>query len=115
MARGIARRSGILVVNALRREKSTATQAGLSNTGRRSNVRGAFQCKRTGLVKDRRVLLIDDVMTTGSTAASCALALKRAGAQRVALLTVARVDRRMDASRRAGAHSMVGGEVSNVQ
>jgi adenine/guanine phosphoribosyltransferase-like PRPP-binding protein len=42
-----------------------------------------------------RILLIDDVMTTGSTAAACALALKRAGATRVALLTVARVDRRL--------------------
>ena len=39
---------------------------------------------------------MDDVMTTGSTAAACAAALKRAGAAKVALLTIARVDRRMD-------------------
>ena len=45
---------------------------------------------------NRRILLIDDVMTTGATAASCAVALKQAGARRVALLTVARVDRRME-------------------
>ena len=52
----------------------------------------------------KRILLIDDVMTTGSTATACALALKRAGAARVALLTVARVDRRMEA--RAGGGSI---------
>jgi adenine/guanine phosphoribosyltransferase-like PRPP-binding protein len=45
----------------------------------------------------QRVLLIDDVMTTGSTAAACARALKQAGAVQVVLLTVARVDRRMPA------------------
>jgi len=54
-------------------------------------------------VEGKRILLIDDVMTTGSTATSCALALKGAGAAKVALLTVARVDRRM------AAHSMAGG------
>ena len=42
------------------------------------------------------MLLIDDVMTTGATAASCARALKRAGARQVTLLTLARVDRRTD-------------------
>jgi len=101
LARGIARRCAIPVVHALKRVRPTVAQAGLSNTGRRQNVAAAFQLRRAPwarTVEGKRLLLIDDVMTTGSTAAACALALKRAGAARVALLTVARVDRRMGVS-----------------
>jgi ComF family protein len=99
IARFLSRRTGIPVVAALRRARSTASQAGLSNTRRRRNVTGAFRCPRrlVAAVRGRRLLLIDDVMTTGSTAAACAFALKRAGAARVALLTIARVDRRLSA------------------
>jgi ComF family protein len=93
LARTIARRCGIPVIHALKRVRPTVAQAGLSNTGRRQNVTAAFRPRRT--VEGKRILLIDDVMTTGSTAAACALALKRAGAAKVALLTVARVDRRI--------------------
>jgi len=99
LARAIARHTALPVVNALRRTQATLTQAGLSNTSRRRNVAAAFRCKRPEAVAGKRILLIDDVMTTGSTAAACALALKRAGARKVALLTVARVDRRMDGAR----------------
>ena len=98
LARTIARRCAIPVIRALRRVRPTVAQAGLSNTGRRQNVAAAFRPRRAPWappVEGKRVLLIDDVMTTGSTAAACALALKRAGAAKVALLTVARVDRRM--------------------
>jgi ComF family protein len=105
LARGIARRTGIPFARTLRRVRSTRAQAGLSNTARRRNVSSAFVCRRSlrgGELRGRRVLLIDDVMTTGSTAAACARALKSAGTARVALLTVARVDRRMDAARGAG-------------
>jgi predicted amidophosphoribosyltransferase len=80
----------------LARARHTAAQAGLSNTARRRNMSGAFRCSRPDALAGKRILLIDDVMTTGSTAAACAAALKRAGATRVALLTLARVDRRMD-------------------
>lgn len=95
LAREIARRCGLRVVNALGRRRATRSQAGLSNTARRQNVARAFRVRRPAAVAGRRVLLIDDVMTTGATAAACAAALKRAGARRVALLTAARVDRRL--------------------
>jgi ComF family protein len=101
LARAIARRTGIPVVRALRRVHATVAQASLSNASRRGNVATAFRC--------RRAVLIDDVMTTGATAASCARALTRSGAAKVALLTVARVDRRMDVGRRAAAEFEVGG------
>jgi ComF family protein len=97
LARGIARRCGVLMVRALRRTRCTATQTGLSHTGRRQNVTGAFQVRRPRAVAGKRVLLIDDVMTTGSTAAACAAALRRAGASRIMVLTAARADRRMPA------------------
>ena len=96
LARNLARRTALPVLRALRRVRSTATQAGLSNSARRRNVDKAFQVRPGAPIEGKRILLIDDVMTTGSTASACALALKRAGAARVALLTVARVDRRMD-------------------
>lgn len=94
LARAVARRYGIPVRAALRRIRATASQAGLTNAGRRSNVAGAFLLRRNYNVTGRRILLVDDVMTTGATAGACAAALKRAGARYVALLTLARVDRR---------------------
>lgn len=82
------------VLNALRRERATATQATLAVAGRRKNVAGAFCLRRGADVAGKRVLLIDDVMTTGATAGVCASVLKRGGAKTVSLLTLARVDRR---------------------
>jgi ComF family protein len=98
LARHIAKKRGIPVWNALRRRRATATQAGLASAGRRRNVAGAFVLKSPGKpnpqLAGRRILLIDDVMTTGATASACASALKRGGAESVSLLTLARVDRR---------------------
>jgi ComF family protein len=94
LARRVAAHTGVHRSPLLRRLRFTASQASLSNTNRRRNVAAAFRCRRPERAAGRRILLIDDVMTTGSTAAACAWVLKRAGAARVSLLTVARADRR---------------------
>ena len=94
LGREIGRRWNVPVKNAVRRAKATHPQAGLTNAKRRANVRGAFAPRRGAQLKGARVLLVDDVMTTGATSAACARALKRAGAAHVALLAVARTDRR---------------------
>jgi ComF family protein len=107
LGRGVSLHTGIPLAKALRRLRPTPTQAGLSNSARRQNVATAFRARN---VQGKRILLIDDVMTTGATAASCALALKQAGARRVSLLTVARVDRRMEGWRLSAAHSRVKGK-----
>jgi ComF family protein len=115
LARLMAKRYGIPVWRALRRVRATETQAGLSNTRRRLNVTKAFECRMEAkALKGKRILLIDDVMTTGSTAAACARALKSAGAKNVALLTVARVDRRMGGWRGMPAPSTEG-VIRNVE
>lgn len=97
LARLVAKDCGVPMTGAVRRVRPTATQAGLSNSKRRKNVAGAFQVTRKSLVTGKRVLLIDDVVTTGATAGACASVLKRAGASSVTLLTLARVDRRFAA------------------
>jgi ComF family protein len=94
LAREIARRRGVPVKNLVRRVKSTSVQAGLSSSKRRLNVRGAFAMRKGASVKGLRILLVDDVLTTGATASACAAILKRAGARHVAIAAVARTDRR---------------------
>jgi ComF family protein len=94
LAREVSRHRRIPLLNALRRSKATANQAGLTSAGRRRNIAGAFQSRAGVDLHGKRVLLIDDVFTTGATAGACARALKKAGAGTVCLLTLARADRR---------------------
>jgi len=75
----------------LERKRATESQTGLSDHQRQENVHGAFVVASPGLIKDRDVLLVDDVFTTGATASECARLLRRKGADRVFVATVARV------------------------
>jgi ComF family protein len=70
LAHEVSRRTHTPVRNVLRRVRFTGTQAGLTNAKRRANVSGAFRPKRATMLRGQRVLLVDDVMTTGSTAAA---------------------------------------------
>jgi ComF family protein len=77
-------------VGVLVRQRDTAAQTGLSAAQRRANVSGVFAVGASADVRGRRVVLVDDVYTTGATARACARALRQAGAASVRLLTVAR-------------------------
>jgi ComF family protein len=91
LARAMARITGLQCCNrALQRARDTLPQVGLTNPERSRNLKNAFVCPRPALIQGTRVLLIDDVMTTGSTVASASTALLEAGAVRVSVLTVAR-------------------------
>src|ERR1700753_3168005 len=94
LARVIERQSGVKVATeALRRIRPTEQQIGLSRPQRASNVQGAFKVApdRQHLVAGRRVVLIDDVLTSGATVDACARALLRAKAKAVDVLVFARV------------------------
>ena len=76
--------------NALKRVKDTRAQFALAPHVRRQNLRGAFRIVDAEAIREREVLLIDDIMTTGATARECARVLLRAGAARVWVATMAR-------------------------
>ncbi|MEJ5368477.1 MAG: ComF family protein [Bryobacteraceae bacterium] len=93
LARELSRRTAIPVEQALRRNRHTPPQAGLTRRQRRDNIRGCFVAARPEAVRGRRVLLIDDVLTTGATVNAAAAVLRRAGAAHVGVFTLARADR----------------------
>ena len=82
---------------ALVRSRATASQGAMAGAkARRRNVMGAFKVPDPSRICGKRVLLLDDVLTTGATVQACARALKRAGAERVHVLVLARIVKAQD-------------------
>jgi len=95
IARALSRHSGLPLLDALRRVRDTRTQTALGRRQRMENLKGAFALRRRGRrwldgQKQPGVLLVDDVLTTGSTAHECARLLRKAGVGKVIVLAVMR-------------------------
>ncbi len=91
LARDLARRLDLPCrLDLLSRTKPTLSQTELTRSERRANLEEAFRIQADPLIRASRLLLVDDVFTTGATAESCARLLKEAGAASVAVVTVAR-------------------------
>lgn len=91
LARGISRHLNIPCdPHSLQRIRETPPQVGLPRRERLQNVKGAFKAASKGCFRGRRVLLIDDVWTTGATSEACARALRQGGAKSVDVLTFSR-------------------------
>lgn len=77
----------------LERRRETKSQAGLNPKGRRRNLQGAFAIRDQRVLAGTEVLVIDDIYTTGATARECARVLRKAGAEKVWVATLARAQR----------------------
>jgi ComF family protein len=80
-----------ILTGALRRIRNTIPQVQLDHSERVKNVRGAFAVRKQEEIMDKRLLLVDDVFTTGATVNECARVLKKSGAKEIIVLTLARV------------------------
>ncbi len=90
LARGVAENLGMELTPALRKRRHTGANSALDGReARAANVLGAFEAREPGLVRGRRVLLVDDIYTTGATLSECARVLLIAGAEDVVCLTCA--------------------------
>jgi competence protein ComFC len=92
IARVLALHTGLPLLHALRRTRSTEHQTALTRAQRLENLRGAFAASRAGRRSGKMAgaILVDDVLTTGSTVDECAKILRRAGFQKVVVVTVMR-------------------------
>lgn len=90
LASSLSKASGLPVRDVLARTRYTTTQTELDRRGRRQNLRDAFVVRKNADVTDLTLLVVDDVLTTGSTLDACAAALLAGGAASVHALTVAR-------------------------
>lgn len=85
----LSKRLGVpLNLSSLVRNRDTRPQVGLSAKERKKNIRNAFEVKEEKIIKGRRLILIDDVFTTGATAKECSKVLHKAGAQEVFVITL---------------------------
>lgn len=75
------------------RKANTSSQTGLGGKERRRNLRNAFVVEKASKIVGKKVLILDDVFTTGTTADECAKALKTAGCRKVEVLTICRADK----------------------
>ncbi|MBI4367835.1 MAG: ComF family protein [Candidatus Omnitrophica bacterium] len=82
--------SGFRMVKILKKKKRTLPQSQLRRQDRLNNLAGAFGIRKQGMARNKRILLVDDIFTTGSTMNECAKILKEDGAERVDFLAVAR-------------------------
>jgi ComF family protein len=110
LAQALARRLGHPCrPRLLRRIRATPEQKGQTAADRRANVRGAFEARPGPELRGKTVLLVDDVLTTGTTASEAARALRRAGAAAVQVAVLARADRSsVGSASRAGPAGHVG-------
>jgi len=92
IARSVSKRLQLPVneVSLIRTTHSARYRAGLDAKGRSDTVSNAFDVVHSGLIAGERILLVDDVLTTGATAAECSRALREAGAEDVYVITIAR-------------------------
>jgi len=98
LAAPIARRLGVPLARNLKRKKLGKPQAGLDLAERMTNLKDAFYLRHPEQLAGRRILLVDDVLTTGATLRSASALLKKAGARRVCALALARAERRYPAA-----------------
>lgn len=94
LAEPIAKRYGLKLSSNVARGRYTKSQAGLTEAQRRDNLKDSFVVRKPDQLRAKRVLLVDDVFTTGATLRAATAVLKAAGAAQVTAVTLARVDRR---------------------
>lgn len=93
LADELSRKTGIPLIDAVQKKRETPAQKALGRAERESNLQGVFHVAHRSAVRDKTLIIIDDVLTTGATVSEMAAVLKRAGAQKVYALTFASVKR----------------------